>query len=251
MAGGPNKLLAHTECSIAEVAHALFEPATVLGVLHRVVDLAVKTIEGCDAAGIFLVEHGQVVTKASTDPIVEELEASQFETGEGPCLDALCERTTLYAQHLAEDRQWPTFAHAAKRVGIRSLIAFPLSMRRPSALILYARLPEAFGASDRAKGVMFASVAGMTLDSAEDREDYEKRAQNLLRALRTRDLIGQAQGILMEREKITADQAFDVLRRASQHRNVKLREVANTVVRTGEAPEPAHRNIASDEREHR
>ncbi len=84
---------------------------------------------------------------------------------------------------------------------------------------------------------MFATLARLALDSAEERASDEKRTGNLIEALRTRELVGQAQGILMERERITADQAFDVLRRASQHMNIKLREVAATLVETGESPE--------------
>ena len=83
---------------------------------------------------------------------------------------------------------------------------------------------------------MFATLAGLALDSAQERAADDERVANLTEALRTRELIGQAQGILMERERITADQAFDVLRRASQHMNIKLREVAETLVATGESP---------------
>ena len=116
-------------------------------------------------------------------------------------------------------------------------IAFSLSPERASALNLYARMPQAFGATDRAQGQLFATLARLALDSAEARAADDTRAANLAEALRTRELIGQAQGILMERERITADQAFDVLRRASQRMNVKLREVAVTLVETGETPE--------------
>ena len=83
---------------------------------------------------------------------------------------------------------------------------------------------------------MFATLAGLALDSAQERAADDERVANLTEALRTRELIGQAQGILMERERITADQAFDVQRRASQHMNIKLREVAETLVATGESP---------------
>ena len=117
------------------------------------------------------------------------------------------------------------------------MIAYSLSAGRPSALNLYSRLPAAFGATDRAQGQLFATLARLALDFAEERASDERRTGNLIEALRTRELVGQAQGILMERERITADQAFDVLRRASQHMNIKLREVAATLVETGESPE--------------
>jgi hypothetical protein len=104
-------------------------------------------------------------------------------------------------------------------------------------LSLYGHLPAAFGAIDRARGHLLATLAGLALDSASDRAADLLRVDNLREALRTRELIGQAQGILMERERISADEAFDVLRRASQHVNVKLREIAQTLVDTGVSPD--------------
>lgn len=117
------------------------------------------------------------------------------------------------------------------------MLAYSLSARRMSALNLYGSLPTAFGAVDRAKGQLFATLARYALDAAEAQAAEEVKSAGLSEALQTRELIGQAQGILMEREKLTANQAFDVLRRASQHLNVKLREIAATLVETGESPE--------------
>ena len=196
-----------------------------------------ETIDGCDYAGIFLVEDDQITTPATTDPIVVELDGLQHDADEGPCLDAVSERGTFYAEDLADDARWPKFGPAAAAAGMRSLLAFPLladDIR--AALNLYARFPRAFGATDRAKGLLFAALAGIALGSAHTREGEARRTHGLEEALVTREVIGQAQGILMERERIVADQAFDVLRRASQHLNVKLREVAQLVVETGETP---------------
>ena len=227
---------AELQDELSDVALALFAPGTVEGTLQRIVELAVITIDGCDAAGIFLVENERVTTTASSDPIVVELDGLQFESDEGPCLDAMSQGTSFYAEDLATDVRWLAFGPAASAAGIRSLLAFPLVSHRLSALNLYARLPAAYGATDRAKGLIFATLAGIALGSAEQRADEERRAENLHQALLTRELIGQAQGILMERERVTAEQAFDVLRRASQHLNLKLREVAETLVETGQTP---------------
>ena len=94
---------------------------------------------------------------------------------------------------------------------------------------------------DRAKGVILASLASVAVNAAHSLEDEERRIENLHSALGSREIIGQAQGILMERERISADQAFDVLRRASQYLNIKLREVAQTLVDTGERPDTGPR----------
>jgi GAF domain-containing protein len=229
--------LVDLESSFSEVALALFKAGTVGGTLQRIVDLAERAVDGCEAAGILLVDDDKVTTAAASSELVVVVDQMQIDAAEGPCLDASTRRTTVYADDLIDDPRWPTFAPPAVAAGVRSVLAFPLSAGRPSALNLYAALPAAFGATDRAQGQLFATLAQLALDSAEGRASEERRAGNLVAALRTRELIGQAQGILIERERITGDQAFDVLRRASQHMNIKLREVAETLVETGESPD--------------
>jgi len=224
------------ERNLANVACALFGPGTAEGSLQPTVELAVATIEGCDAAGIFVVRDGRGVTAASSHPVVVELDEQQFANDEGPCLDAVAGRGMAHAADLADDDRWPSFGPVATKAGIRSALALRMSDRPVSALNLYARFPGAFGATDRAKALIFATLAGIALDAAEDRAGDEQRVANLHEALLTRELIGQAKGILMERERITGTQAFDVLRRASQHLNIKVLEVARTLIETGEAP---------------
>ena len=225
------------ESRVAQVAVALFAAGSVQVTLQRIVDLAERAVDGCEAAGIFLDDHGTVSTAAASGALVEVVDRLQIGAGEGPCIDASRSNSTFYAADLIDDQRWPTFGPLAVATGIRSVLAYSLSADRPSALNLYAQLPAAFGATDRAQGLLFATLASLALDSAQERASEEKRAGNLIDALRTRELIGQAQGILMERERITGDQAFDVLRRASQHMNIKLREVAETLVETGESPD--------------
>jgi ANTAR domain/GAF domain len=216
---------------------ALFAAGTVQGTLQRIVDLAERAVDGCEAAGILLDAGANIVTAAASSALVDVVDRLQIDAGEGPCLDASTQKSTFYASDLLDDERWPSFGPAAVAAGVRSVLAYSLSDERPSALNLYARLPAAFGATDRAQGLLFATLARLALDSAEERASEEKRTGNLVEALRTRELIGQAQGILMERERITGEQAFDVLRRASQHMNIKLREVAETLIETGESPD--------------
>lgn len=234
----PDPLL-ELESNLAQVAISLFAPGTVDGTLQKIVDLAELAVDGCEAAGILLSDSGTMTTAAASSALVVDLDQMQIDANEGPCLAAAIEGTTFYAHDLIDDSRWPTFAAAATAAGIRTVLAYPLSVERPSALNLYARLPAAFGATDRAQGLLFATLARLALDSARERAADANQAQNLREALRTRELIGQAQGILIERDRITADQAFEVLRRASQNMNIKLREVAETLVETGETP-PEH-----------
>ncbi len=225
----------------SETAGALFSAGSTEATLQRVVDLAVATIEGCDWAGIFVLEGGHpggtVTTVVKTDPLVVKLDGLQHFAGEGPCLDAIGAGTTFYAEDLADEDRWPAYGPLAVEAGARSLLAMRLqSTDLLGALILYARYPRAFGVIDRAKGVILASLAGLAVSFAQAHENEERRLENLAQALGTRGVIGQAQGILMERERVSADQAFDILRQASQHLNLKLRDVAQTLVDTGVSP---------------
>jgi GAF domain-containing protein len=224
--------------NLSETAQILFSAGSVHNTLEQVVAVAVHTIEGCDYAGLFLLEEGVVVTPVHTDPIVDEIDTMQRDSGEGPCLDAITDRVMVYAEDLHSDDRWPNFGPLAAERSIRSVLALPLTTNGAAGAVnLYARYPSAFGVVDRAKGVILASLASVAITAAHSLEDEERRIENLHSALSSREIIGQAQGILMERERIAADQAFDVLRRASQYLNIKLREVAQTLVDTGERPE--------------
>jgi GAF domain-containing protein len=230
--------------TFAGIARSLSSEPTVLGTLQRVVDFAVATIEGCDVAGIFLLIGTEVTTPVYSEPLALEADTAQHEAGEGPCFDAVRGETVVYAQDLADDPRWPTFGPRAAALGLRSLLSCRLFTDGTlGALNLYARLPGAYGFIDRTKAVIFAAHAGVALGAAAALEGATVSFQgqvdlveNLRGALASREVIGQAEGILIERERITSDQAFGVLRRASQHLNVKLREIAQYVVDTGEVP---------------
>lgn len=224
--------------ALTQTVTGLLSAATVQDTLDQVVSLAVDTIEGCDFAGIFVARGHTVTTPVCTDPLVIQADELQHRLDQGPCLDALAGSTVFYADDLGDDARWPRFGPEAVALGVRSLLALPLLFDgAPGALNLYARYPQAFGVIDRGRGLLLASMAGMAFSSARSHEDEERRAAQLHAALATRELIGQAQGILMERERITSDQAFDILRRASQHLNLKLRDIAQSLIDTGLTPE--------------
>lgn len=216
------------------IAAELFSSPTVQGTLQRIVDLAASTVEGCHAAGVFVVDGGVASTAAASGPTARELDQLQVDAGEGPSLDAAVGGSTVYATDLLGDDRWPAFGPMAVEAGVRSVLAHPLGGDRLSALNLYGQLPAAFGATVGAPGHLFATLASLALGSAVRCAAGIEQAGQLAKALRTREVIGQAQGILMERERITAAQAFDALRRASQQLNIKLSDVARDLVDTGE-----------------
>jgi hypothetical protein len=220
---------------VAAIARLLLSPGTVTESLSRIVALAVEAIDSCDEAGLC----GAAATGTlayGTSPVLTRLSALQAELGEGPCVDALSGADTVYTEDLASgETRWPTFAPAAAAAGLRSALAYRLFLGEQTlgALQLFTRRPGGFRPIERAQGLLFAVHAGVALAIAHEHDEGQDRSQNFATALASREMIGQAQGILMERERVTGAQAFELLRKASQHSNIRLRDVAQRLVDTG------------------
>ncbi|HEY5272354.1 MAG TPA: GAF and ANTAR domain-containing protein [Acidimicrobiales bacterium] len=224
---------------LALAARTLFQAGGVAATLQSVVDLAETSIGGCEYVGVMLTEGALAGVRVASDPLVDHLDDLQRDLDDGATLEVINRGGALYAEDLESDFRWPRFAPEAVSSGIRSLLAIRLSAGDTlGAITLYSRYPAAFGTSDLANASSFATVAAHALSVAHVRETAERRLEDLQRALSTRELIGQAQGILMERDRITAERAFEILRIASQRLNVKLLEVAHQLVETGERPLP-------------
>jgi hypothetical protein len=231
--------------SFAAIARTLFVEKTVAGTLQRIVDFAQATVGGCDAASISLLTGKAIATPVFSDPVALEIDAFQYKFDEGPCLDAIRNDPFHYSPDLTTDNRWPKFGPSAVSLGMRSLLSCRLSSDVTlGSLNLYARKPEAYDDIDRTKAIIYASHAGIALgaagvlaESTVSLDSEMKRSENLEIALTTREVIGQAEGILIERERLTPEQAFDVLRKASQNLNFRLRDLAQYVVDTGEVPD--------------
>ena len=156
----------------------------------------------------------------------------------GPCLEAYRTGTPIRIQSMSEDARWPAFGQAALSRGIRSSLSLPLIVRgeRLGALNLYSRSLAGFDDADEELGSLFAAQAAVAVANAQLYWSTYDLTLQLRAALVTRDLIGQAKGILMTRRGVTSDEAFDLLRVASQRLNIKLKEVADHVALTGELP---------------
>jgi len=203
-------------------------PAT----LQAITEAAVDAVPGAEFASVSLVSGRKVEPRGATSELAAEIDALQTEFDQGPCLDALREEVTVRVEDFATDRRWPRFAAAASRRGAGSLQSFQLFTDGDNlgALNLYAAAPGAFDAESEGIGQIFAAHAAIALSAA-------RQEQNLRTALDGRDLIGQAKGILMERHRLTAQQAFEVLVRSSTHTNRKLFAVAEELTSTGALPE--------------
>ncbi|QBI54499.1 GAF and ANTAR domain-containing protein [Streptomonospora litoralis] len=216
----------------ADIVRSMFAEPDVRATLQRIVDLAVTTVPGCDYAGVSLSEsRSRVESPVATHDIVRRSDELQRELGEGPSLDSMWEGTYVYLPDLTLSARWPAYAAEAAELPIGSLLSYRLFTARETlgALVLYAARPRAFGERAHEVGVIYSAQAASALAA-------NRRIANLNRALDTRETIGQAQGILMERHHMTADQAWQRLRDSSQNLNVKLAELAEKIALTGEDP---------------
>jgi len=165
--------------------------------------------------------------------VLRRIDELQFELKEGPCYDALRTHETVCSRDLAVDERWPRWGPlVAAEVGAVSIVSFRLFTTEDTlgALNLYARKVDAFDEDDVYDGYALAAHVAVALAASENVEHLETAIVN-------RTVIGRAEGILMERFDITPAQAFAVLRRVSQRRNVRLHRVASELVRTRQTPE--------------
>jgi GAF domain-containing protein len=215
---------------MGQVARALQqEHADVESTLAAITRAAVGNVPGADECAVTLVTgRRRVECRAATGDLPRAVDAAQERFGEGPCLSAVFEETTVRLDDLAHEQRWPRFAAAVAGLGMGSMLSFQLFVTGGNlgALNLYSRRPHAFSAEDESIGVVFASHAAIALAGAQQEE-------RMRTAMGTRELIGQAQGILMERFKITGDAAFQVLVRASSHTNRRVTDIAADLVSTG------------------
>jgi hypothetical protein len=201
--------------------------------------MSVADIEACNLAAVVTMdEDGLVSTPAYSDRAVAEIGFIQSPRRGGALINALASQTALYAADLA-DGSWSDMAREVEEAGVRGLLMLPLDVHpEPAALALFARYPFAFGVVDRAWGLLMAYLAGVALARVAIVDEESRLAGAFQASLGVRELIGQAQGILMAREHIPADQAFDLLRRASTALDLKTRDVARAMVESREWPDP-------------
>ncbi len=212
--------------TFAEVARSLLDERGLDATLDRICCLAVQTVDGCQAAGISIAEGRRVTSRATTDDMPSLVDRLQTETQEGPCVDAIREHQVFVTGSLSHEKRWPEFApRAHERTGIESILSLRLfaSEDTMGSLNLYSLQPDAFDEEDIAVGSVFAAHAAVALAGATREAQLEAKADS-------RNVIGMAKGIIMAQQKISDDEAFDILRRASQRANVKLRDMAERLV---------------------
>jgi hypothetical protein len=202
--------------------------------LTQIVAVAVDTVPGVDGGGITMVENGHITSRSPTDEEIRKLDDLQAELHEGPCISAVeypPDDGVVLAQDLTgppDAERWPHFAPRAVAHGYRSLLSTQLSTNGGvrAALNLYSRTANTFDESARTTAGLFGLQAALLVYGA-------NHARQLGQALASRDLIGQAKGILMERFRVNSEQAFRMLVSSSQNTNIKLVDVARWLTETG------------------
>lgn len=218
---------------LAEAARSMQGWTSTQETLDKVVLIATEIIRGCDLVGISIVREDGIDTPAGSDEALNRIDELQFRLKEGPCFDALIQHETVHSRDLATDPRWPRWGpHVAEEIGVVCIVSYRLFTTEHTlgALNLYSRKPDAFDGDDIYTGLALAAHVAVALAASQNAEHLEL-------AITSRTVIGQAEGILMERFSLRPDQAFAVLRRVSQHRNVKLNRVAEELVRTRETPQ--------------
>jgi GAF domain-containing protein len=207
-------------------------------ILQAVVDLAKTVLPGDPEASISLLINDKPTTAAFTGQLALDCDESQYGHGYGPCLHAASTGELTEIADMQAETRWRDYVQQAAARGALSSLSVPLPIGEDvsGALNIYAREPNTFDEDSRSAAVRFAPHAGVAVANMYAYLDARNLAANLQKALDSRAVIDQAKGILMERYKVTAHQAFQVLARISMQTNRKVRDIADQLVMTGELP---------------
>lgn len=213
---------------MAELARATAMPRSLSDILADVTSAATELIPGVDVAGVLLVgKGGSFETLAPTSDILFEIDQLQKKHLEGPCVQAALDETVVRTDDFEEDQRWPKYSPEVVKLGIRSGLSFKLytADRTAGALNLFGFEPDVWDSESETVGMVLAAHAAAAIIASREGDQLQS-------ALTTRDRIGQAKGIIMERFDVDDVQAFGMLRQLSQDSNVKLIDVAQQVIDT-------------------
>jgi GAF domain-containing protein len=218
--------------SLSPLSGVLLAEQTVDEILGTVVELAKTTVQGADGVSVTVVEDGDMSTSHATDDVVRELDGVQYRSGDGPCVAAIREGESIHFDTARDRSRYPAFAAAADQRFIVGVLSTPLAVgeRVFGGINCYSASTERFGADEADVAAQLARQAAVVLANAATLAEATTTAEQLHQAMLSRDLIGQAKGMLMERQGCTAAEAFDILRRTSQRENKKLTVVASELV---------------------
>jgi GAF domain-containing protein len=231
-AGNPARVTAPSNHDLAfrmaDLARTLARERTLDAVLAEVTSAAVELIPGVDTAGILLVKKGSgFESLATTSELPRQLDILQMTFDEGPCVQAALADTIVRTDDFRTETRWPQYSPAVVEIGVLSGLSFKLYTgdRTAGALNVFGFQPKQWEADDESVGCVLAAHAAAAIIATQ-------QEQQLKAALLTRDRIGQAKGIIMERFHVDSVRAFEMLRQLSQEGNIKLVELADRVIDT-------------------
>jgi GAF domain-containing protein len=208
-----------------------------MGLLQRVTDLVKTVMPGNSEASVTLLVQQCPSTVVATGQLAVDLDEGQYERRHGPCLHAAATREIAEIPNTRTETRWPDHARRAAEHGSLSSLSVPLAIEDSQvagALNIYARQPNAFDEDSRSVATRFAPYAAVAAGNLSLYQRALKRADSLEAALASRAVIEQAKGILMQRHKVTADEAFHILAWASIRTHIKVRYLAENLIHTGE-----------------
>ena len=233
------------QTDLAGLQNALLETDSVEQFLHQLAVLAARTAGDGEAmsCGMALRQRGRLASAmACSDPLASEVDSVQYQSGDGPALHALRHARPVNIHDTATENSWPRYCRQAAALGIRSCYAVPLVHDREpvGVLVLYARRPGMFGPQETRRAQKFARHAAGAVTLSLRMASCADQNDQLRSSIVSRAVIDQALGVIMATERCPQDKAFALLRSASQNTNVKIRDLAATIVTkvSGEPPRP-------------
>jgi GAF domain-containing protein len=226
---------AGTRAALDGLARLLLTEQNTHSVLQRVVDLVKDVMPAAAEASITVLRNQQPTTAAFTGELSLQLDEMQYGHGYGPCMEAALGGQLIEITDGRAESRWPDYMPIFLQCGALSSLAVPVPAGQlAAALNVYAKVAGAFTDQHRQAVVEFAAYAAVALTNMDALQDARDQAENLQAAMESRATIEQAKGILMERHRVTADQAFRLLAEVSMHTNRKVRDLAEHLVLTGE-----------------
>jgi GAF domain-containing protein len=221
--------------ALSALARFQVTEASVGETLHQIAEITLEAVPRAEVVGMSLLGgDGRPTTAVYTDEDSPEIDAAQYRDGKGPCLDAWRLATTVRLDRVKDAAdEYPGFAAACRAHGMLSTLSLPIvhGDGASGAVNLYARTEDAFSAEDEVLARELAAAAGTVMANVSAYWTALELGQQLTEAMQSRAVIEQAKGMLMARDRaLSADGAFDMLRKASQRENVKLRDVAQRIV---------------------
>ena len=213
---------------MAELARTAAAPRSVEDVLSDVSTAALELIPGADTAGVLLIgKGGKWDSVGGTSDLPHLLDELQMKFNEGPCVEAALDEVIVRTEDFRSEDRWPQYSPAVVELGVLSGVSFKLytANRTAGALNLFAFKPNAFDGEAETFGIVLAAHAAAAILASREGEELQS-------ALSTRDRIGQAKGIIMERYDVDDIRAFEILRKLSQDSNTRLADIAQRVIET-------------------